>query len=191
MIRARKFTAREGDQPCSSVQTDHCDFVLDPGQTVHIRLVDRAAQPVSGVDVLGESGEGRLRLSMGPAFDVVNLVPRERRKIEIYHRERQIGKHLDLNYDEKTPRTMTVTLEPCATVVGRLVDAEGVPIQGVEIHTSPTPGSWPWMFTPIVTSARMADSSAAVSIPDAITTLPLPFLAMETTSTFSFSAGGS
>jgi 5-hydroxyisourate hydrolase-like protein (transthyretin family) len=146
------YSALKEINPAAGAQTDHCDFVLDPGQTIHIRLVDRAGQPVSGVDVLGESGEGRLRLSLGPAFDVVNLVPHERRKIEIYQRERQIGKHLDLNYDEKTPRTMTVTLEPCATVVGRLVDAEGVPIQGVEIHTSPTPGSWPWMFTPIVTS---------------------------------------
>jgi hypothetical protein len=146
------YSALKEINPASGAQTDHCDFVLDPGQTVHIRLVDRAGKPVSGVDVLGESSEGRLRLSMGPKFDVINLAPHECRKIEIYHRERQIGKHLVLNYDEKAPRTMTVTLEPCATLVGRLVDADGVPLRGLEIHTSPAPGSWPWFFTPIVTS---------------------------------------
>ena len=47
---------------------------------------------------------------------------------------------------------MTVTLEPCATLVGRLVDDEGVPFPGVEVQASPAPGQYPYFFIPIVVS---------------------------------------
>jgi len=151
---SRFLSALKEIDPAQGAETANCDFAVDPGGTIHVSLVDRAGQPVSGASLQGESGtgEGWTPVSMKPTFDVINLAPRERRTIEIYHRERQIGKHLVFTFDEKTPWTMTVTLEPCATLVGRLVDADGVPVRGIEIHASPAPGSWPWLFTPIETS---------------------------------------
>jgi hypothetical protein len=95
----------------------------------------------------GESGDG---LPVESSFDVTCLSPDESRKIAILHKQRKIGKFLVLKYNQKTPRAMTVTLEPCATLVGRLVDDEGVPFKGVELQASPAPGSYPWFFIPLV-----------------------------------------
>jgi hypothetical protein len=39
-----------------------------------------------------------------------------------------------INYDQKSPHSMTVTLDPWATLKGRLVDTEGVPIKGVHLQ---------------------------------------------------------
>ena len=80
------------------------------------------------------------------------LAPHETRNIAILHQGRQIGKYLVLKGDEKIPHSMTVTLEPCATLVGRLVDDEGVPFPGVEVQASPAPGQYPYFFIPIVVS---------------------------------------
>ncbi len=128
-----------------------CDFALDPAGTIHVKLVDRAGQPVSGASVIGhlDVSDG---LPVGSSFEVKELAPHETRNIAILHQGRQIGKYLVLKGDEKIPHSMTVTLEPCATLVGRLVDDEGVPFPGVEVQASPVPGQYPYFFIPIVVS---------------------------------------
>ncbi len=88
----------------------------------------------------------------GSTLEVKELAPHETRNVAIYHQGRQIGKYLVLKADERVPREMTVTLEPCATLVGRLVDEEGVPFQGIEVQASPAPGTYPYFFIPIVIS---------------------------------------
>ena len=72
-------------------------------------------------------------------FKVADLSPGDSRSIVIYDQERNIGKIVRLRYDAKTPRSMTVTLEPCATVKGRLVDQEGRPFQALQVEPQPNP----------------------------------------------------
>ncbi len=128
-----------------------CDFALDPGANLRISLVDRAGKAVSGASVLDDSSAGD-GLPKGSSFEVKELAPHETRKIAIYHQGRQIGKYLVLKADEQKAPAMTVKLEPCATLVGRLVDEEGVPFEGVEVQASPAPGGYPYFFIPIVVS---------------------------------------
>jgi beta-lactamase regulating signal transducer with metallopeptidase domain len=126
-----------------------CDFALESAPTIHIHLVDGAGQPVSGAAALDGSSEGQVT---GSTVKVKELAPHETRNVAIYHQGRQIGKYLVLKADEKLPSAMTVTLEPCAMLVGRLVDDEGIPFQGVEVQASPAPGTYPYFFIPIVVS---------------------------------------
>jgi beta-lactamase regulating signal transducer with metallopeptidase domain len=128
-----------------------CDFALDPGANLRVSLVDRAGKAVSGASVLDDSSGGD-GLPKGSTFEVKELAPHETRKIAIYHQGRRIGKYLVLKADEQKSPAMTVTLEPCATLVGRLVDEEGVPFEGVEVQASPAPGGYPYFFIPIVVS---------------------------------------
>ena len=140
----KEVNAAEGGQST-------CDFALDPGASIRLNLVDRAGKPVSGASVLDDSqaGDG---LPKDSTFEVKELAPHQTRKIAICHQTRQIGKYLVLNTDEQTAHEMTVTLEPCATLVGKLVDEEGVPFEGVEVQASPAPGTYPYFFIPIAVS---------------------------------------
>jgi beta-lactamase regulating signal transducer with metallopeptidase domain len=126
-----------------------CDFALDSGASIRLRLVDRAGKPVNGAAVLDGSSNGSVT---GSTVEVRQLALHEAHNVAIYHQGRQIGKYVVLKPDEQTAREMTVTLEPCATLVGKLVDDEGVPFEGVEVQASPAPGTYPYFFIPIVVS---------------------------------------
>ena len=65
----------------------------------------------------------------GGAYDVPGLEPDETRTVIFVHRERNIGAGLAVSGAH--PGTQTVTLRPCATLTGRLVDGEGRPMTNV------------------------------------------------------------
>jgi beta-lactamase regulating signal transducer with metallopeptidase domain len=148
---ARLLNALKEVNAAAGSQSATCDFTLDPGSSIRVSLVDHSGKPVSGCTVLGQQGTDS-GVPIGSAFEIKELAPHEKREVAIFHRERQIGKYFVLNGDEKLPSTMTVTLEPCATLVGRLVDEDGAPFQGVEVQAAPTPGTYPYFFIPIVVS---------------------------------------
>lgn len=120
-----------------------CDLALERGDAIHVTAIDRESKPVAGCFVSGRTGG--FDAATQATFDLENFSPNETRPIVIEQKERGIGKFLLLKFDEKTPRTMSVTLEPSATLVGRLLDADGVPLGGVHVTASPLPGGnfWP------------------------------------------------
>ena len=106
--------------------------LLDPGGTMQIHLVDGKGKPVDMCRVSEGTGMGSHDRSGGSresTFDLTGLAPNESRSLLICKPKRNIGKVLTVRYDEKSPRSITVTLEPCATVKGRLVDEDGVPVK--------------------------------------------------------------
>jgi beta-lactamase regulating signal transducer with metallopeptidase domain len=121
--------------PAPGTQSVVCDFVLDPGGTLRIHLVDGKGQPVDRCRVsYGEVGRGSL---VGEApqstFELTGLAPHESRALLIWQDDRKIGKVLTVRYGDNSPRLLTVTLEPCATVKGRLVDEDGIPATDTRI----------------------------------------------------------
>ncbi len=80
---------------------------------------------------------------LGPAGD--------ERTIVIRNEKRSLGKFVVLKFDQKTPRTMTVQLEPTAILAGRLMDEDGIPLKGITLEAQPLPGGdfWP-RLSPIV-----------------------------------------
>ena len=63
--------------------------------------------------------------------------PGETRTIILLYEDRNIGKVIRANASD---RERTVTLEPCATVKGQLLDQDGDPIVGVRIRVDVLPG---------------------------------------------------
>jgi hypothetical protein len=134
--------------PREGVEEVHCDLVLDPGQTMHVSLVDSKGKPVDGATVIGAQPHGALRPNPAAKFDMIGLAPGDVRRVLIYHEKLRIGKYFVFEYSVKTPNSMTVTLEPCALVKGRAIDQDGVGVQAsVRAHTLPnvdfSPGTVP------------------------------------------------
>jgi protocatechuate 3,4-dioxygenase beta subunit len=151
----KEINPREGDEEI------HCDLVFDPGETVHVSLIDRNGKPVNGSNVIGCETGG----DVGPkpsTFAIVNLAPGEKRPILIRNDHLNIGKFLLLDPTEKTPKPLTITLEPCATIVGRLVDPDGIGVQGSLVGMPrPTGDFWP-QLPPV---ASEPDGKFKVAVP--------------------------
>jgi beta-lactamase regulating signal transducer with metallopeptidase domain len=135
--------------PSKDATTVHCDFALERGNSIRVTLIDRESKPVAGCAVEGRA-TGYYAPVAQATFDLENLSLHETRPILIEHKERRIGKFLMLKFDEKTPRTMSITLEPSATLVGRLLDADGVPLGATHLEADPLPGGDFWPRLPSV-----------------------------------------
>ncbi len=132
----KRVNALKEINPAPATQSVVCDFALDPGGTIQIHLVDEKGKPVDTCRVFEGQERGSMNLS-GAArestFELTGLAPGESRNLAICQPNRKIGKVLTVRYDEKSPRSLTVTLEPCATVKGRLVDEDGVPVKDLRV----------------------------------------------------------
>jgi beta-lactamase regulating signal transducer with metallopeptidase domain len=139
-------TAIREINPADGTDSVDCDFVLDPGGTIRISLVDRNRKPVSGSIITGRTNR-ETETSVNSKFDLPILAPKEISPVLIFNKNRTLGKVLMLTFDEKMPRSMTVTLEPTATVTGRIVDEDGAPMAAVSLQAYPAPGGdfWPEM----------------------------------------------
>jgi hypothetical protein len=131
--------------PDESTREVKCDLVFDPGRSIHVSLVDSRGKPVEGAAVQNAAPTDVLRKK--PAkFDVVGLAPGDKRPILIYHEESRLGKFLMLEFTDQSPSSMTIALEPCARVTGRIVDPDGQGIKGsVSAHPQPSGDFWPHM----------------------------------------------
>jgi beta-lactamase regulating signal transducer with metallopeptidase domain/protocatechuate 3,4-dioxygenase beta subunit len=113
------------------------DFALDPGGIMRLSFVDRAGKPVTrcfccyGLPQGGTMSDGALE----PTFELKGLDPKETRPLLVVQTQQHLGKVFLLRYDEKGPHAQTVTLDPCATVKGRLVDEDGVPFKGENLSS--------------------------------------------------------
>jgi hypothetical protein len=133
---AKRVNALKEINPTPATQSVVCDFVLDPGGTLQVHLVDGKGKPVDRCRVFEAQEKGTMNLSSAShesTFELTGLAPGESRNLAICQPNRKIGKVLTVRYDEKSPPSLTVTLEPCATVKGRLVDEDGVPVKGLRV----------------------------------------------------------
>ncbi len=149
--------------PREGVEEVRCDLVFDPGETIHVSLIDRNGKPVSGSNVVGGwTAPSDDALPKPSTFDLVNLSPGEKRPILIRNDQLNVGKFLLLDLTEKTPKSLTITLEPCATIVGRLVGPDGIGVQGSLVGMPrPTGDFWP-QLPPV---ASEPDGKFKVAVP--------------------------
>jgi beta-lactamase regulating signal transducer with metallopeptidase domain len=117
-----------------------CDLTLDPGESLEISVLDADGKPATRYEVLGRTPRRRYEPPLHPSqFRVVGLAPGEKRIVLIHDAARHIGKALTIEFGPQTPRSMTVRLERCATIAGRGVDGDGVPVGGIRLE----PIVWP------------------------------------------------
>ena len=102
-------------------------------------MVDVAGEPVDDTYFVYSSfpaGSTMLGLPPDPTFDVEDLAPKEVRNFLMAQTHRKIARLFTLAYDDKPASEMTIKLEPCAIVRGRLVDEDGSPVKNVGVRAS-------------------------------------------------------
>jgi len=135
-------TSMKEINPTAATKVVHLDFQLDSGAKVRVRVVDLQGKSVTGLKLAGRTQRGRHEFDVKPEaeFDVVTLASGEDRMVLVQHEERKLGKVVHVKPGDDKNGPVTVTLEPLATIVGRVADVDGNPVSGATIRTDPLPG---------------------------------------------------
>jgi hypothetical protein len=121
------FDARGGAEPVS------LDLQVDPGRSLSVTVVGPDGKPVSGCRAFGTRSMtywDRRPLD-SPTFEVTGLDSRKTRHIMVFHEARKLGGSIVIGEDDEEP--LTIKLQPCGVVTGRLVDEEGQPRTRLEV----------------------------------------------------------
>ena len=91
---AKREDALKLINPAEGTESVHCDFVLDPGGTMHIAIVDSAGKPVERCRILYARKEAGVVQSeaFGSTFELRGMLPNESRTVSIENPERKIAK---------------------------------------------------------------------------------------------------
>ena len=139
-INPHDFNAMaEVNPPTGNKELRH-DLVLEPSLSLTVQLVDPEGKPLTYVTAWGrlphDRDFGDMNLYDQSRTQVSGIDPAAPRTVVIFqHDGRKLGAVLVIKPGNVIDgRCRTVTLRPCATVTGRVVDADGKPVTGgVEI----------------------------------------------------------
>jgi RNA polymerase sigma factor (sigma-70 family) len=101
-------------------------FTLHRARPLRGTVVGPDGEPLAGVRVSGLTSMPDAETLAGASFTVEGLNPHVPRRLSFFHREKQLGKTLTVSGDGA--QELTVRLEPCGAVVGRVVDRSGKPV---------------------------------------------------------------
>jgi RNA polymerase sigma factor (sigma-70 family) len=107
------------------------DVVLEPPQTVKGQVVGPDGEPLTRVTAFGLVRYGEETLK-GAEFTVRGLNPRANRPVVFYHKEKNLS-CLVKEWSDAASGPLTVKLQPCGSLAGRIVDQEGQPVAGLRI----------------------------------------------------------
>ena len=107
------------------------DLTVQPARPLRGTVVGPDGKPLSGVEVCGLTSMPDAERLDGPSFLVEGLNPRRTRELSFHDKEKGLGKFLTIRGDQTKP--LTVQLEPCGEVIGRMVDKTGGPASEVKI----------------------------------------------------------
>jgi hypothetical protein len=108
------------------------DVIVQRARPLRGTVIGPDGKPLSGVAVCGLTSMPDAERLEGASFLVEGLNPRRTRELSFHHKEKGLGKFLTIRGDET--KTLTVRLEPCGGVLGRVIDKSGRPVPGVEIQ---------------------------------------------------------
>jgi RNA polymerase sigma factor (sigma-70 family) len=107
---------------------------LEPAQERKGRVVGPDGQPLTGVTVGGLSSVWHVSQTLkGDEFTVRGLNPRAPRQLFFHHKDKNLGFFLKELPEEKSG-PLTIKLEPCGSVRGRMVDGDGQPIANMPLN---------------------------------------------------------
>jgi hypothetical protein len=109
-------------------------LALDTGSAVKLIVSDPEGRPLKGVTLLSENLRGQILPTFATDEIVIGgLIPNNRlRQVFLLHRERGLCAELTVKGDEKKP--IAVTLQPCATVTGKVEDEVGNPVKNADVR---------------------------------------------------------
>ncbi len=128
-IDPREFNTLAEINPAGGAGSVVRDLVLDPGKTVTGTFVDPDGKPVKGVSIDNVRGVWFNVKDLPTAqFRIPGFDPKHPRAFFFHHHGKNLGAAAIFKGDEPMP--VTVRLQKCATVTGRLVDDDGLPRGG-------------------------------------------------------------
>jgi RNA polymerase sigma factor (sigma-70 family) len=120
--------------PAEGTESMTCDVPLDPGRMPRGTVVGPDGKPLAGATAFGLTAYGQSRnWTRAPLptadFTVYGLDDGQGREVLFSYEEKRLAGVLKVRGDDRGP--LTVKLEACGAVTGRLVTAEGKPRAGV------------------------------------------------------------
>ncbi len=126
----------EIDVPANA-QSIERDLKVSRGINLKVNVQDPQGQPLKGVMATGlcRSHRSATPQQAKRRWNSKHCVLAKLRRVMLLHRDRHLGQILELTAPEKggAPEARTVTLEPCGTVTGRIVNGEKEPVAGVQL----------------------------------------------------------
>jgi hypothetical protein len=114
------------------------DLLLESGRMLPLTALDPAGRPLPPAELLAvgltNTGDWEDVPAGTSELKVAGLAAGKGRTVGVRHKAKQWAGELVLRGDETGPQT--VTLRPCGIVTGRVVDADGQPVGGGNIHVS-------------------------------------------------------
>jgi hypothetical protein len=107
------------------------DFTLNPARPLRGTVVGPDGEPLAAITVCGLTSMPDPEVLEGAAFTVEGLNPEVPRPLSFYHEEKRLGKALTLRGGQT--EALTVRLEPCGEVIGRVLDRDGRPVAGMRV----------------------------------------------------------
>jgi RNA polymerase sigma factor (sigma-70 family) len=119
--------------PKKTQETVNVVIRFHPGQTIHGRIVGLDGRPLAGVQAVGvqANGENGPTTFRTDAFTVYALDSSRPRIVYFRHAAKNLVGTLTLRGDEQ--EMPVVKMQPAAAVIGRVLDAVGKPLAGMEI----------------------------------------------------------
>jgi hypothetical protein len=107
------------------------DFILHRARPLRGTLLVHDGERLAGVVVSGLTSMPDAEVLESASFTVEGLNPRVPRRLSFYHGGKRLGKTLTLRGEQT--EALTVRLEPCGEVIGRVADRAGKPVAGMKV----------------------------------------------------------
>jgi RNA polymerase sigma factor (sigma-70 family) len=131
IVCVNRYNALALINPDEGAESLALDLTVQPARTVKGTVVGPDGEALTGVSVVGLTAFPQEELMESASFAVMGLNPGRSRELFFHHDGKGLGKLLTIRGDETGP--LTVRLEPCGSVIGRLVDKSGNPVPGVTV----------------------------------------------------------
>jgi hypothetical protein len=138
-VSKSNYDGLAGIEPIKGTELVTCDLRFDPGKTITGTCTGPDGQPLAGVSIRGTVGRWTdIRDLPTPQFNLFAINPDMPEPFFFYHREKKLATAVLVKGDE--PEGFTARLQPAATVTGRLIDEDGIPLDGRGIISDILPG---------------------------------------------------
>jgi hypothetical protein len=145
----RQAAAWDGDawqeiNPAPGTEAVTCDFVLDPGRALRVRVEGPDGKPLEGASIHGQSARLRWSGALPPEFPVYGLEEGKGRTLLFRHAKKGLAGLREIKGDESGP--VVVRLRAAAAVRGRLLTDDGKPWRNKEMPMHFTLKDQPMLF---------------------------------------------
>ncbi len=131
ILHVNKYNVLSLINPDARAESLALELTLQPARTLQGTVVRPDGQSLTGVRVIGLTAMADYEILESASFTITGLNPQLTRNLFFLHRGENLGKVLTIHGHETRP--LRVQLEPCGTVIGRLVDKAGKPVRGVNV----------------------------------------------------------